>query len=58
MTTESTEEVDGEVKEPAGAVAGDEHLKHETGLDQVRRTLQHAVGKFVDRVRGPGRKTL
>lgn len=55
MTTTSTEETPGQNEQPAAVAADGDGHKREAGPDQTWHTVQEAVGKFVDRVRGAGR---
>ena len=42
----------GKVKEAAGDVTGDEKLKNEGVLDQVKGKVQNAVGSIKDAIKG------
>jgi uncharacterized protein YjbJ (UPF0337 family) len=46
-----TEELTGRVKEAAGALTGNEHLKKEGQLDQASGQIKQAADKMVDAVK-------
>jgi uncharacterized protein YjbJ (UPF0337 family) len=51
MTSGTSDEVKGRVKEAAGALTGDEKLKRKGKADQVAGKLKQSVDKVVDKVR-------
>jgi uncharacterized protein YjbJ (UPF0337 family) len=48
----SAKNVGGKVKETAGKATGDEKLKSEGVLDQVKGKVQNAVGGIKDAIKG------
>ncbi|GJD48059.1 hypothetical protein OPKNFCMD_0775 [Methylobacterium crusticola] len=42
----------GKVKEGAGKITGDEKLKNEGVVDQVKGSVQNAVGSIKDAIKG------
>jgi uncharacterized protein YjbJ (UPF0337 family) len=50
MTDKNVDKATGRVKEAAGALAGDRHLKNEGRIDQAKSTLKNAVDKVADTV--------
>jgi uncharacterized protein YjbJ (UPF0337 family) len=52
----SAKNIGGKVKEGVGKVTGDEKLKREGQLDQVKGKVENAVGGMKDKVREEQRK--
>ena len=52
MTDKSIDKVKGRVKEAAGALTGDRHLKNEGRADQARSSVKNAVDKIADTLSG------
>jgi uncharacterized protein YjbJ (UPF0337 family) len=52
MTGKSTDKAKGRVKEAAGALTGDRHLKNEGRADQARSSVKNAVDKIADTLNG------
>ena len=53
----SAKNIGGKVKEGVGKLTGDEKLKREGQLDQVKGKVENAVGGMKDTVREQSRKT-
>ncbi len=54
MTNKNTDKAKGRVKEAAGALTGDRHLKNEGRADQAKGSAKKAVDKVVDTLPGRG----
>jgi uncharacterized protein YjbJ (UPF0337 family) len=52
MTSQKIDEAKGRVKEAAGALAGDEPLKHEGRIDQAKAAAKNAIDKAADALNG------
>jgi uncharacterized protein YjbJ (UPF0337 family) len=52
----SAKNIGGKIKEGVGKVTGDEKLKREGQLDQVKGKVENAVGGMKDTVREKNRK--
>jgi len=52
----SAKNIGGKIKEGVGKVTGDEKLKREGQLDQVKGKVENAVGGMKDKVREEKRK--
>ncbi len=50
MTDRNIDEVSGRVKEAAGALTGNQQLKDQGRLEQVKSSVKHAVENAVDKV--------
>ena len=50
MASGKSDELKGRVKEAAGALTGDDELKHEGQVDQAAGKVKQAVEKVVDKV--------
>jgi uncharacterized protein YjbJ (UPF0337 family) len=48
----SATNISGEVKEGAGKLAGDEKLRSEGVMDQIKGKVQHLYGSLKDTLRG------
>jgi uncharacterized protein YjbJ (UPF0337 family) len=56
MTHGNTDKAKGRVKEAAGALTGDGHLKNKGRVDQAKGSAKKAVGKVGDTVTGRNHK--
>ncbi len=56
MSSGTTDEVKGRVKEAAGVLAGDDKLKREGKLDQAVGKVKKAATRIVDAVKAPTKK--
>jgi hypothetical protein len=54
MTTKSTEDIEGQVKEPSAAEASGERLTEHGRADQARHWLLDAVAKLIGRAQSSG----
>ena len=52
MASGKVDELKGRVKEAAGALTGDDQLKHEGMLDQVLGHIKQSLESVIDAVRG------
>jgi uncharacterized protein YjbJ (UPF0337 family) len=52
MTDKNVDEAKGRVKEAAGALTGDRHLKSEGHVDKAKASLKKTVDKVADTVKG------
>jgi uncharacterized protein YjbJ (UPF0337 family) len=52
MTNQKIDEAKGRVKEAAGALSGDETLKHEGRIDQAKAAAKSAIDKAADALNG------
>jgi CsbD-like. len=52
MTNKNTDKAKGRVKEAAGALTGDRHLKNEGRVDQAKGSAKKAVDKVGDTLTG------
>ena len=52
MTDENIDQAKGRVKEAAGALTGDHHLKSEGRADQAKGSLKKAVDRVADALTG------
>jgi uncharacterized protein YjbJ (UPF0337 family) len=52
MTDKNIDQAKGRVKEAAGALTGDQHLKREGHADQAKGSLKKAVDKVAETVKG------
>ncbi len=52
MTDKHVDEAKGRVKEAAGAVTGDDELKHEGQGDQAVASVKDATDKVADSIKG------
>ena len=52
MTEKNIDQAKGRVKEAAGALTGDQHLKREGHADQAKGSLKKAVDKVTDTLAG------
>jgi uncharacterized protein YjbJ (UPF0337 family) len=52
MTDKNIDKAKGRVKEAAGALTGDRHLKNEGRVDQAKSSAKNAVDKVADIVTG------
>jgi len=50
MTNKNVDKATGRVKEAAGALSGDRHLKNEGRIDQAKSAVKNAVDKVADTV--------
>jgi len=50
MTDKNVDKATGRVKEAAGALSGDRHLKNEGRIDQAKSAVKNAVDKVADTV--------
>ena len=57
MTDKHTDKAKGRVKEAAGALTGDRHLKNEGRADQAKGAVKNTVDKVIDALTGKRRKT-
>jgi uncharacterized protein YjbJ (UPF0337 family) len=56
MTNKSIDKAKGRVKEAAGALTGDRHLKNEGRVDQAKGSAKNAVDKVGDSLTGRNKK--
>jgi uncharacterized protein YjbJ (UPF0337 family) len=56
MTNKNTDKAKGRVKEAAGALTGDRHLKNEGRVDQVKGSAKNTVDKVGDALTGRNKK--
>jgi len=56
MTNTNIDKAKGRVKEAAGAVTGDRHLKNEGRVDQAKGSTKNAVDKVADALTGRHKK--
>ena len=56
MTDKNTGKAKGRVKEAAGALTGDRHLKNEGRVDQAKGSAKKAVDKVGDTLTGRNKK--
>ena len=56
MTDKHIDKAKGRVKEAAGALSGDRHLKNEGRVDQLRGSVKNAVDNVADTVTGRHKK--
>jgi uncharacterized protein YjbJ (UPF0337 family) len=52
MTDQNIDKAKGRVKEAAGALTGDRHLKHKGRVDQAKGSAKNAVDKVADTLTG------
>ena len=52
MTDKSIDKVKGRVKEAAGALTGDRHLKNQGRADQAKSSAKNAVDRVADALTG------
>jgi len=52
MTDKHIDKAKGRVKEAAGALTGDRHLKNEGRVDQAKSSVKNAVDKAADALSG------
>jgi uncharacterized protein YjbJ (UPF0337 family) len=52
MTEKNVDQAKGRVKEAAGALTGDQDLKNEGRVDQAKGSLNKAVDKVAETVKG------
>jgi uncharacterized protein YjbJ (UPF0337 family) len=52
MTDKDIDQAKGRVKEAAGALVGDQHLKREGHVDQAKGSVKKAVDKVAETVKG------
>jgi uncharacterized protein YjbJ (UPF0337 family) len=55
MTDKKIDKAKGRVKEAAGSLTGDRHLKHEGRADQAKSSAKNAVDKVADALTGKTR---
>ncbi|MGZ6639635.1 MAG: CsbD family protein [Solirubrobacteraceae bacterium] len=56
MTNKNIDKAKGRVKEAAGALTGDRHLKNEGRVDQAKGSAKKAVDKVGDTLTGRNHK--
>jgi uncharacterized protein YjbJ (UPF0337 family) len=56
MTNKNIDKTKGRVKEAAGALTGDRHLKNEGRVDQAKGAAKKAVDKVADTLTGRSKK--
>jgi uncharacterized protein YjbJ (UPF0337 family) len=56
MTNKNIDKAQGRVKEAAGALSGDRHLKNEGRVDQAKGSAKNAVDKVSDTLTGRHKK--
>jgi uncharacterized protein YjbJ (UPF0337 family) len=56
MTNKNIDKAKGRVKEAAGALAGDRHLKNKGRVDQAKGSAKKAVDKVGDTLNGRNQK--
>jgi uncharacterized protein YjbJ (UPF0337 family) len=52
MSNQNIDEAAGRIKEAAGALAGDESLKHKGRIDQAKAAAKNAIDKAADALNG------
>ncbi len=52
MTDQNIDKAKGRLKEAAGALAGDEHLKSEGRVDQAKAAAKSAIDRAADALSG------
>lgn len=52
MTDKNIDQAKGRVKEAAGALTGDQHLKSDGRADQAKGSLKKAVDRVAETVKG------
>jgi uncharacterized protein YjbJ (UPF0337 family) len=52
MSNQRIDEAAGRVREAAGALAGDESLKHEGRIDQAKAAAKNAIDRAADALNG------
>ncbi len=52
MTDKHVDEAKGRVKEAAGAITGDDELKHEGQGDQAVASIKDTTDKVADKIKG------
>jgi uncharacterized protein YjbJ (UPF0337 family) len=52
MTDQNIDKAKGRVKEAAGVLTGDRHLKNEGRVDQAKSAVKNAVDKVADTLMG------
>ena len=55
MTDKNIDKAKGRVKEAAGALTGDRHLKNEGRIDQAKGSVKNAVDRVGDTLTGQTR---
>ncbi len=56
MTNKNTDKAKGQVKEAAGALTGNRHLKNEGRVDQAKGSAKKAVDKVGNTLTGRNKK--
>jgi uncharacterized protein YjbJ (UPF0337 family) len=56
MTDKNIDKAKGRVKEAAGALTGDQHLKNEGRADHAKGSAKNAVDKVADTLTGRNRR--
>jgi uncharacterized protein YjbJ (UPF0337 family) len=56
MTNKNIDKAKGRVKEAAGALSGDRHLKNEGRVDQAKSSAKNAVDEVADTVTGRNKR--
>ena len=56
MTNKNTDKAKGRVKEAAGALTADKHLKNEGRIDQAKGSIKNAIDKIGDTLTGHNKK--
>jgi len=56
MTDKNVDKAKGRVKEAAGALTGDRHLKNKGRADQAKGSVKNAVDKAADSLTGKRRR--
>jgi uncharacterized protein YjbJ (UPF0337 family) len=56
MTNKNIDKANGRVKEAAGALTGDRHLKNKGRVDQTKGSAKNAVDKVGDTLAGRNRR--
>jgi uncharacterized protein YjbJ (UPF0337 family) len=56
MTHGNTDKAKGRVKEAAGALTGNRHLKNQGRVDQAKGSAKRSANKVADTLTGPHKK--
>ena len=56
MTNRNIDKAKGRVKQAAGALSGDRHLKNEGRVDQAKSSVKNTVDKAADTLTGRNKK--
>jgi uncharacterized protein YjbJ (UPF0337 family) len=57
MTNKNIDKAKGRVKQAAGALSGDRHLKNEGRVEEAKGSAKKTVDRVADTLTGPNRNT-